>query len=118
MVWIFLVLIILACVGMGVLVLIQNSKGGGLSGSVSGFSNQIMGVKKTTDVLENGTWLFAVIIALLCLTSGLFIPKQGHVQKSNMDNVNTNPNLPQQQAPPPPAATGTTPAGQPATPAN
>lgn len=97
MVWIFLILIVLACVILGVLVLIQNSKGGGLSGSFSGFSNQIMGVKKTTDVLENGTWLFAVIIALLCLTSGLFIPKQGRVQKSSMDNVNTN--IPQQQAP-------------------
>jgi preprotein translocase subunit SecG len=107
MVWIFLILIVLACVILGILVLVQNSKGGGLSGSFSGFSNQIMGVKKTTDVLENGTWLFAVIIALLCLTSGLFIPKQGRVQKSNMDNVNTN-NVPQQQAPvqqaPPPAS--------------
>jgi len=97
MVWIFLILIILACAILGILVLIQNSKGGGLSGSFSGFSNQIMGVKKTTDVLENGTWLFAIIIALLCLTSGLFIPKQGRVQKSNMDNVNTN--IPQQTSP-------------------
>jgi preprotein translocase subunit SecG len=101
MVWIFLILIILACGILGILVLIQNSKGGGLSGSFSGFSNQIMGVKKTTDVLENGTWLFAVIIALLCMTSGLFIPKQGRVQKSNMDNVNTNiPQQQQQQTPP------------------
>jgi preprotein translocase subunit SecG len=109
MVWIFLILIILACVILGVLVLVQNSKGGGLSGSFSGFSNQIMGVKKTTDVLENGTWLFAVIIALLCLTSGFFIPKQGRAMKSNMDNVNTN--IPQQQAP---APQGPAPTQQPA----
>lgn len=76
MIWIFLVLVIIACVVLSILVLVQNSKGGGLSGSFSGFSNQIMGVKKTTDVLERGTWLFAIIIALLCLTSGFFIPHE------------------------------------------
>jgi preprotein translocase subunit SecG len=97
MMWIFLALVILACVILSVLVLIQNSKGGGLSGSFSGFSNQIMGVKKTTDVLENGTWLFAVIIALLCLTSGLFINRQGSAGKSAIDGASTTPT--QQQAP-------------------
>jgi preprotein translocase subunit SecG len=106
MIWIFLVLIVISCAILGILVLVQNSKGGGLSGSFSGFSNQIMGVKKTTDVLENGTWLFAVIIALLCMTSGLFIPKQGHVQKSSIENMGTY--NPQQQQPQQPA---TQPAG-------
>ena len=103
MIWLFLALIILACAILAILVLVQNSKGGGLSGSFSGISNQIMGVKKTTDVLENGTWLFAAIIAVLCLTSGFFISKQGHAQKSNMDGVNTNiqQHAPAQQAPPP-----------------
>jgi preprotein translocase subunit SecG len=100
MIWIFLILIVLSCAILGIMVLVQNSKGGGLSGSFSGFSNQVMGVKKTTDVLENGTWLFAVIVAVLCLTSGLFIPKQGHVQKSNIENMGTY--NPQQQAPPTP----------------
>jgi preprotein translocase subunit SecG len=78
MVWIFLVLVVIACVVLSILVLVQNSKGGGLSGSFSGFSNQLMGVKKTTDVLERGTWLFAIIIALLCLTSGFFIPHESN----------------------------------------
>ena len=108
MIWIFLILIVLSCAILGILVLIQNSKGGGLSGSFSGFSNQIMGVKKTTDVLENGTWLFAVIVALLCLTSGLFIPKQGRVQKSSIENMGTynpqqQPQQPAQQPAPQPA---------------
>ena len=102
MVWLFLALIVLACVILGVLVLVQNSKGGGLSGSFSGFSNQIMGVKKTTDVLENGTWLFAVIIALLCMTSGLFINKKLDANgKSGLDKIGTN--VPAQQAPAAPA---------------
>jgi preprotein translocase subunit SecG len=32
-----------------------------------------MGVKQTTDVLEKGTWIFAGVIAVLCLLSVLFI---------------------------------------------
>jgi preprotein translocase subunit SecG len=55
------------------IVLIQNPKGGGLSASLGGFSNQLMGVKQTTDVLEKGTWLFAAIVGILCLVSPAFI---------------------------------------------
>jgi preprotein translocase subunit SecG len=91
MIWIFLVLIVLASIILGALVLVQNSKGGGLSGTFGGVSNQIMGVKKTTDVLENGTWLFAIIIAVLCLTSGLFIPRDNaRAGKASVQNTSTN----------------------------
>ncbi len=68
----FLVLVVLASVALGFIVLVQNPKGGGLSGSVGGFSNQFMGVKQTTDVLEKGTWLFAGIIAVLAIVSSIF----------------------------------------------
>ena len=71
----FVILIVLACVILGFFVLVQNPKGGGLSGTFGGFSNQIMGVKQTTDVLEKGTWAFAIVVALLCICSTLFIPK-------------------------------------------
>lgn len=74
---IFMILIIVASVILGLIVLIQNPKGGGLAGSLGGFSNQLMGVKQTTDVLEKGTWLFAGIIGLLCIISPIFIPKSG-----------------------------------------
>ena len=72
MIVLFLILIVIASVGLAFMVLVQNPKGGGLSGNVGGFSNQLMGVKQTTDVLEKGTWLFAGIIALLAITSTLF----------------------------------------------
>ena len=68
----FLILMILASALLGIIVLIQNPKGGGLSGSFGGFGNQIMGVKQTNDVLEKGTWLFAGIVGILCITSTLF----------------------------------------------
>ena len=69
----FLILIIIASFVLGLIVLIQNPKGGGLAGNIAGFSNQFMGVKQTTDVLEKGTWIFAAIIGVLCLVSTLFI---------------------------------------------
>ncbi len=69
----FIILIVLASVVLGLIVLVQNPKGGGLAGNIAGFSNQFMGVKQTTDVLEKGTWIFAGIIGVLCLVSVLFI---------------------------------------------
>lgn len=69
----FLILIILASVVLGFIVLVQNPKGGGLAGSFAGLSNQFMGVKQTTDVLEKGTWIFAAVIGVLCLASTFFI---------------------------------------------
>lgn len=68
----FLILVVLASALLGIIVLIQNPKGGGLSGTFGGFGNQIMGVKQTTDVLEKGTWLFAGVVGLLCVISSLF----------------------------------------------
>lgn len=75
MLWIFGILLFIAAIVLGVIVLIQNPKGGGLTSSLGGFGNQLMGVKQTTDILEKGTWIFAGIIAFLCITSALFIPK-------------------------------------------
>jgi preprotein translocase subunit SecG len=69
----FVILIILASAILALIVLIQNPKGGGLSGTFGGFSNQFMGVKQTTDVLEKGTWIFAGIIGVLCILSSVFI---------------------------------------------
>lgn len=72
---IFGVILIVAAIVLGIIILIQNPKGGGLTSSLGGFGNQLMGVKQTTDILEKGTWIFAGIIGLLCLTSAMFIPK-------------------------------------------
>lgn len=69
----FIILVILASVILGFIVLVQNPKGGGLAGTFAGISNQFMGVKQTTDVLEKGTWIFAGVIGALCLASSFFI---------------------------------------------
>lgn len=91
MIWLFIILVILASALLGFVVLVQNPKGGGLSGSVAGFSNQFMGVKQTTDVLEKGTWLFAAIIGVLCLVSSLFISDTaGTGGSGNLEKVPTS----------------------------
>ena len=59
-------LIIVVCIFLSLIVLVQNSKGGGLSSTFGG-GNQIMGVKKTADVLEKTTWILAAILVALCL---------------------------------------------------
>jgi preprotein translocase subunit SecG len=82
---ILIILIVLASVILGFIVLVQNPKGGGLAGNVAGFSNQFMGVKQTTDVLEKGTWLFAGIIGALSLFSAFFI--SGKASSGSTPNV-------------------------------
>jgi preprotein translocase subunit SecG len=79
MLFLFGTILILASVILGVIILIQNPKGGGLTSSFGGFGNQLMGVKQTTNVLEKGTWVFAAIIGVLCITSTLFMSNSGGV---------------------------------------
>ncbi|MFB6454851.1 preprotein translocase subunit SecG [Chitinophaga sp. Hz27] len=116
---VFGILIILACVLLGLFVLIQNPKGGGLSGSFGGIGNQVIGVRQTTDVLEKGTWVLAAIIAVLCLTSPLFIGKTStaaRMEKSALEKSMGNQPAPVQQAPAPAQAPQGTPAPAPTTP--
>jgi preprotein translocase subunit SecG len=55
-------------------VLIQNPKGGGLASNFAS-SNQIMGVKKTTDFLEKATWTLAIALLVVCLAVNVFKPE-------------------------------------------
>ncbi|HSV88066.1 MAG TPA: preprotein translocase subunit SecG [Bacteroidales bacterium] len=68
------VLIILTCVLLVLIVLVQNAKGGGLAANFSS-SNQVMGVRKTTDFLEKATWTLAIVLVMLTLTSTFVIPR-------------------------------------------
>jgi preprotein translocase subunit SecG len=95
----FVILIVLASVVLGLIVLIQNPKGGGLAGNIAGFSSQFMGVKQTTDVLEKGTWLFAGIIGVLCLLSSLFISGSGSVKDADLIKKAGEGTIPTQQQP-------------------
>jgi len=69
------IIILLTCAVLAFFVLIQNPKGGGLSGSFGSVSTQIMGVKQSGDVMEKGTWTAMGIIAALCIISVMFLEK-------------------------------------------
>ncbi len=69
-----IVLALLASVLMCGIVLIQESKGGGLASSFAS-SNQIMGVRKTTDFLEKATWGLAVAMVVFSVVSAAFVTK-------------------------------------------
>ncbi|MDR1258109.1 MAG: preprotein translocase subunit SecG [Tannerellaceae bacterium] len=85
------VLILIAAILLILIVLIQNSKGGGLASGFSS-SNQIMGVRKTTDFLEKATWGLAIAVIVLSVLSSTFIPRNERaVQSEIRQQVNDAP---------------------------
>ena len=75
MITIVTILILLACVILAFFILIQNPKGGGLTGSFGSMSSQVMGVKQSTDVMEKGTWTMISIIGALSIFSVMLLSK-------------------------------------------
>jgi preprotein translocase subunit SecG len=73
-----LIIAIIVCVFLVLIVLIQNPKGGGLSSNFSS-SSQLMGVQKTGDFLEKGTWGLAIFLMVLSLAINVAV--KGGVDK-------------------------------------
>ena len=67
------ILMVIAAILMCFIVLIQNSKGGGLASGFSS-SNQIMGVRKTTDFLEKATWGLAIFMVVMSVATAYVVP--------------------------------------------
>ena len=112
-----LILSIIVCVLLVLIVLIQNPKGGGLTSNFSS-SSQLMGVQKTGDFLEKGTWGLA--IALMVLSLAINVATKGgtgkndantqfkeQIDKASKATPTATPNL---AAPTAPAPTNTAPA--------
>lgn len=90
------ILIFIASVFLILIVLVQNSKGGGLASGFSS-SNQIMGVRKTTDFLEKATWALAGTVVVLSIVITSFIPQtmqqqESEIQQQVNDAVMVDPN--------------------------
>ena len=68
------VLIFIVCVLLILIVLVQNSKGGGLASNFQS-SGQMMGVLKTNDFLEKATWVLAGSLLVLAIMGSAFIPR-------------------------------------------
>ena len=94
------ILVIIACFLQILIVLVQNSKGGGLAANFTS-AGQTMGVRKTADFLEKSTWTLAAAILILCVVATATIPRGGDQQRSRIqrqiDNTvdpNAVPTLP------------------------
>lgn len=86
----FMILIILVCVLLTLIVLVQNSKGGGLASNFAG-STQVMGVRKTADFLEKATWTLAGALLVLSIFASMAIPKPDVVKQSKIqEQIETN----------------------------
>ena len=91
------ILILIAAILLILIVLIQNSKGGGLASGFSS-SNQIMGVRKTTDFLEKATWTLAGTVVALSIIITAFIPhdernaNQSEIKQQVNEAVTIDPN--------------------------
>lgn len=66
---VILLLAIVVSVLLGLVVLIQNPKGGGLNSQMGGIGNQIFGASKSTDVVEKATWYLAGAMLVICLSA-------------------------------------------------
>ena len=91
----FVIFIVLASLLMIGIVLIQESKGGGLASNFSS-SNAIMGVRKTTDFVEKATWGLAASLVVFSIVCAHFAPvsstESSVMEKTATETQTTNPN--------------------------
>ena len=79
------VLVLVACFLQILIVLVQNSKGGGLAANFTS-AGQTMGVRKTADFLEKSTWTLAGAILILCVVATATIPRGIESGRSRIEN--------------------------------
>lgn len=91
-----IVLVIIICILMVFVVLAQNPKGSGLSSQFGGSgATQLMGAKRTTDLLEKVTWGMCVAVFVLCFAANAILDNDRAAQveegyrSPNLENVNT-----------------------------
>ena len=82
------ILILIVCVLLALVVLVQNSKGGGLAANFAA-PTQVMGVRQTADFFEKATWWLAIILVVLCLAATVSIP---HRTSGNVINTEVTGN--------------------------
>ena len=68
---IFVALIVFVCFLLVLVIMVQNPKGGGLSSSFGGGTQQMGGVQKTSDFLDRSTWILATLLLALILVSNI-----------------------------------------------
>lgn len=110
-------LIILVAILLILVVLIQNSKGGGLSSNFSA-SNQVMGVQKTSELIEKVTWGLVITLFVLCISLSFVVKSSmgtGVAKDTELrDRINNTATPAAPKPAPAPAPAAQQPAAQPA----
>ena len=100
------VIIVIVSIVLTLVVLVQNSKGGGLAANFAG-GNQAFGVRKAADLLEKWTWRCAFAIIFLCVSATYFIDRGATAKdeiRERIENTSTSgqptfPPLPTEEIP-------------------
>lgn len=93
------ILILVVCVLLALVVLVQNSKGGGLAANFSA-PTQVLGARQSADFIEKATWWLAAILVVLCLAATVSIPKHHADNAINTEVTTTGEASPVQAASP------------------
>ena len=101
------ILIVIASVILTLVVLVQNSKGGGLAANFAA-GNQTFGVRQTADFLEKATWTLAIIIIVLCIAATAFVSTKADENNSALiEKIENTAPVAQPQVPAEPVAPAT-----------
>lgn len=115
------ILIIIVCVLLVFVVLIQNPKGGGIASNFTS-PTQIMGAKRSSDLVEKATWILAVVLIVFSLASNFMRPSidtETDMPKSRIqENIENAPTPAAPQQAPAPVQQQTQPADGAAQPAD
>ena len=93
----FMILMIIASILLVIIIMAQNPKGGGLSGTFGGASAANFGVQRTNDFMEKATWTLGATIVVLILLSIVLTGKPSQIAPTMPAPVQTG--VPAQQAP-------------------
>ena len=101
------ILILLVSILLGLIVLVQNPKGGGLAANFGGSGSQFMGARQTADFLEKASWTLAIALLVLSLSATMIVPRnvsevgvQDTQLREQLEDVNQTTPI-DFQAPPP-----------------
>ena len=112
---VLVILILLVGVVMAISILMQNPKGGGLSGAFGGAGSSfgtMLGVRHAADVLQRATWWLAgIFVALIMVLNLFFLPSAGEVQESAIQKASQEAPMPTPQGMPQGAPQQQAPAG-------
>jgi preprotein translocase subunit SecG len=97
----FSILTILICILLVFVILVQNSKGGGIQSQYSA-ATQIMGVRRGTEFIEKATWGLAIgliVLSVLMTPKSSLITTEDDSGSATKKRAATSVAVPQQQQP-------------------